>query len=338
MKQLNIFISIIFCILFISLTVNSQSLVNNPPDKQNDSDSITFSIPFNYLSDLIKVDASQIIEISDYKQLLDLFEEHNYTPEVWQKGIREIPRIYITEIGEKWGSVSTKEMTVLYKKRIFFRGVAPIVLHANELIMMDRNRLTKLITKLSDANSISEVEKIWIKKLSKLYKVEMADDLVTVSLLEELQKRVDIIPASLALSQAAAESGWGTSNFAAEGNAMYGQWSWGKDAMIPKEQREHLGNYGVAAFESIQESVSAYMLNLNTHNAYSELRNKRAELRKNGEKITGTILAEQLLRYSERGQSYVNTLKSIIDFNHLKPVDDAYLTDDVPIFLISPED
>ena len=213
-----------------------------------------------------------------------------------------------------------------------------MILHANELIMMDRNRLTKFTTTFTDANSISEKEQIWIKKLSKLYKVKMVDGRVTISLLEELQKRVDIIPASLALSQAAAESGWGTSNFAAEGNAIYGQWTWGKDAMIPKEQREHLGNYGVAAFESIQESVSAYMLNLNTHNAYSELRSKRAELRKNGEKISGTVLAEQLLRYSEKGQSYVNTLKSIIDFNQLKPTDEAYLADEAPIFIIAPAD
>lgn len=101
----------------------------------------------------------------------------------------------------------------------------------------------------------------WIKfgfiKLAKLYKVDIAANGISQSVFEELKKRVDIIPASLALSQAAAESGWGTSNFAADGNAMYGQWSWGKDAMIPKEQREHLGNYGVAAFESVQESVSA---------------------------------------------------------------------------------
>ena len=104
--------------------------------------------------------------------------------------------------------------------------------------------------------------------------------------------------------------------------------------MIPEQQRKELGNYGIAAFGTLQESVSAYMLNLNTHNAYSTLRDKRAELRKNGQKITGSILAEQLTKYSERGEEYVKGLKSLMEFNRLSPTDDAYLSNIPPIFLI----
>ena len=99
-------------------------------------------------------------------------------------------------------------------------------------------------------------------------------------------------------------------------------------------QREKRGNYGVAAFESLQESVCAYMLNLNTHFAYADLREKRAELRKNGEKITGLVLVEELKRYSERGEAYVNSLKDMMEYNQLIPADDAYLADGDPIFLV----
>ena len=157
---------------------------------------------------------------------------------------------------------------------------------------------------------------------------------MTGSMMDELWQKVDIVPPSLALGQAAEESGWGTSRFAAAGNAIYGQWTWGSNAMVPEQQRKELGNYGIAAFESIQESVSSYMLNLNTHNAYSDLRQKRAQLRKNGQKITGSVLAEQLTRYSERGEEYVKGLKSLMEYNRLGPADEAFLSDGPPIYLI----
>jgi uncharacterized FlgJ-related protein len=153
-------------------------------------------------------------------------------------------------------------------------------------------------------------------------------------MLDELWNKVDIVPVSLALAQAAEESGWGTSRFAILGNAVYGQWSWGQNAIRPEFQRKGLGNYGVASFESLQQSVCAYMLNLNSHPAYEGLRSKREELRGKGEKISGTILAEQLSKYSERGESYVKTLKSLMEYNSLNPTDDAYLSDDPPIYLV----
>ena len=145
------------------------------------------------------------------------------------------------------------------------------------------------------------------------------------------------IPASLALAQGAEESGWGTSRFAAAGNAIYGQWTWGKNAIVPEQQRKELGNYGIAAFESLQESISAYMLNLNTHNAYSDLRSRRAELRSKGEQVTGAILAGTLTRYSERGEAYIQTLRDMMEYNRLSPLDDAYLSDMAPLYLVPVE-
>lgn len=300
----------------------------------NIPDTIIHSIPINYSATIKNADNSQKKEISSYKDILELYETLNYTPEAWQAGIREIPRVYLTTIGDRWGKTTTKEIDVLLKKQLFFRGLTPMILHSNELILKDRKRLEEIRTTMQGNNLIDEMDQIWIRKLAGLYKVNSSEGPVTESIIEELWKKVDIVPPSLALGQGAEESGWGTSRFAASGNAIYGQWTWGKNAMVPEEQRKELGNYGIAAFNSLQESICGYMLNLNTHNAYADLRNKRAELRKSGQKITGSVLAEQLTKYSERGEEYVKGLKSLMEYNRLSPADDAYLSNDPPIYLI----
>jgi len=332
MRKLNIILFISLVIIFSGCS-NGKKTGKFGMDK-NMSDTLIFSSPANYKLTRDNFDGSKKVEIKSYKDMLELFEKLNYTPEAWQAGIREIPRVYLPIIGAKWSSVSSKEVTVENKKRLFFRGIAPMILRANELIMIDRNRLNNIRSSFNKSSSVTEKDQKWILKIAQLYKVKNADDEITTSMLEELWKKVDIVPASLALAQSAEESGWGTSRFAAEGNAIYGQWTWGSNAITPEKQRKELGNYGIAAFETLQESVCAYMLNLNTHNAYTSLRNKRAELRENNQKITGLLLAEQLTKYSERGVEYVKTLKSMIDYNLLAPADDAYLSDNPSIYLV----
>ena len=139
----------------------------------------------------------------------------------------------------------------------------------------------------------------------------------------ELLMRVDVVPPSLSLAQAASESGWGTSRFAAEGNSLFGQWTWGK-GLKPTEQRtSKLGDYRVAAFDSTAQAAYSYALNLNTARAYRALRLKRADLRRQNLRISGTVLAETLVNYSERGQAYVDDLKALIRENRLDDADDA---------------
>lgn len=296
-------------------------------------DTTVYSFPVGYTESLDTLKSSNIVEIGSYKDILDLFEKLNYTPEAWQAGIREVPRVYLTIVGDRWGSTTTKEITIENKKRIFFRGLAPLILLGNEWITRDRERLEEVRARFMEDHSLSAYDEIWTLKLADLYKTDHSDG-ITLPVLDELWEKVDIIPPSLALAQGAEESGWGTSRFAAEGNAIYGQWTWGKDAIVPEAQRKELGNYGIRAFGALQESVSAYMLNLNTHRAYADLRARRAELRKNGQKITGIDLAETLVNYSERGEAYVETLKSMMDYNRLEPADDAFLTAPPPIYMI----
>ncbi|MGW8317222.1 MAG: glucosaminidase domain-containing protein [Bacteroidales bacterium] len=301
------------------------------------ADTTVYSFPAGYMKSLDNMEDSSILEISSYQDILDLFEKRNYTPEAWQAGIREVPRIYLTIVGDRWGSTTSKEVTVLNKKRIFFRSMAPMILQCNEWITMDRDRLEKIRASFMEDHALSEYDQLWVLKLADLYKTDHGDQ-VTIPVLDELWEKVDIVPPSLALAQGAEESGWGTSRFAAEGNAVYGQWTWGKQAIKPEAQRKELGNYGIRAFEALQESVCAYMLNLNTHPAYADLRAKRAELRSNGQKVTGSVLAKTLINYSERGEEYVKTLENMMDYNRLEPADDAFLTDSPPIYMIPAAD
>lgn len=303
-------------------------------DEGFELDTLIYSSPLNYLLVLENYDDSRKVEVRSYKDMLELFQELKYTPEAWQAGIREVPRVYLPIIGEKWGPTTSKEITVENKKRLFFRGLAPLILRANELIMTDRDRLKNIKSSFNKNTAIAEKDEKWIAKLAKAYKVNLDEGKLTASAIDELWKKVDIVPVSLALAQAAEESGWGTSRFAAQGNAVYGQWTWGKNAIVPEQQRKELGNYGIASFETLQQSVCAYMLNLNTHNAYASLRTKRAELRTKDQKITGYILAGQLTRYSERGEEYVKGLRSLMEYNRLSPADEAYLSDDPPIYLV----
>lgn len=301
-------------------------------------DTLIYSSPASYSLTLENGDGTRHAEIRTYTEMFDLYEELNYTPEAWQAGIREVPRVYLPLIGDRWGKIGSKEITVDNKKRLFFRTLAPLILRANELIMVDRNRLNDIRSSYTQNNSIEDKDESWIIKLARLYKVNADDGRVTKAMLTVLWERVDIVPVSLALAQAAEESGWGTSRFAALGNAVYGQWTWGNNAMTPDKQRKELGNYGIASFGSLQESVCAYMLNLNTHDAYAGLRNKRAELREKNEKITGHILAGQLTKYSERGEEYVKTLRSLMEYNRLSPADDAFLSSDPPIYMVPTAD
>lgn len=302
-----------------------------------EQDTLVRSFPVDYMATVASMGESGSAPAGSYQDLLDLFDSLNYTPEAWEAGIRVVPRVYLIRVGDRWGSVTTTEIDVLIKKRIFFRAMAPMILQSNEWILMDRQRLESIRSKIVSGEAVTDSDQRWIMKLAGLYKAGdgkgMSQTLPDESLIDELMKKVDIIPPSLALAQGAEESGWGASRFAAEGNAIYGQWTWGKDALIPEQQRKELGNYGIAAFQSLQESVSAYMLNLNTHPAYAGLREKRASLRDRGEKITGLALAGQLTRYSERGEDYVRSLKSMIGYNRLEPADDAYLSDDPPMYL-----
>jgi len=270
--------------------------------------------------------ADEKVPCRNYKDVLALFDRLGYTAKAWQAGIREIPRVYLADVPETWQERSTKQLSVADKKKLFFRLIAPIVLRINELILEDRTRAKELTRRLAQGQSVTPDDQAWLTALAVKYKVlKSTSERLDSDAFPELLLRVDVVPPSLSLAQAASESGWGTSRFAAQGNSLFGQWTWGKGLKPAQQRSSELGDYRIAAFDSTAQAAYSYALNLNTARAYRDLRLRRADLRRQSLRISGTVLAETLLNYSERGQAYVDDLKALIRNNRLDDADDAYL-------------
>jgi uncharacterized FlgJ-related protein len=208
-----------------------------------------------------------------------------------------------------------------------------LILYSNEIILDDRSRLEKF------AAAPESAEHKWLAGLATNYGLLQEDKALPggdalSTLVAELMMRVDTVPPSLALGQAAYESGYGTSRFAREGNALFGQWTYGGKGMQPREKRSSKGDYGVAAYDWPLDSVRGYMRNLNTHRAYQKLRDKRAAARSIGREASGTELAETLTSYSEKGAEYVKNLKGIMRTNQLAVSDNATLQTGPAILII----
>jgi Bax protein len=206
------------------------------------------------------------------------------------------------------------------KKERFFAFLEPKVQSANNAIESDRRRLEE-IGKSIGKESLSWFERRFIAELATDYNIdraEPADYAVTVS---QLRKRVDVIPTSLVLIQAAKESGWGTSKFAMLGNNLFGQQCFVAGCGIVPVARTAGRQHEVARFTSVDQAVASYLHNLNTHPRYQRLREIRAMQRVAlGEyaDLTGTELADGLLAYSERGADYVTEVKAMIRQNRLE--------------------
>jgi Bax protein len=199
------------------------------------------------------------------------------------------------------------------RKQLFIQIVLPLILEENERIKLDRKRLFVILNK----NNNTETEKKWLKNKFKQYGVVNRD-------LTTLKIRIDEIPVSLAIAQAAKETGWGTSRFALEGNALFGQWTWNGDGIKPAgidDQAKHK----IMRFNVLQASVRAYQRNLNTHSSYKEFRKARAIQRDNKGKLNSLELVNYLDKYAETGKEYTKILKIIIQQNFLKDFDDAKL-------------
>ena len=189
----------------------------------------------------------------------------------------------------------------------------PLILEENNRIFLDRKRLFAILNK----NKNTETEKKWLNNKFKQYGVVNRD-------LTTLKIRMDIIPVSLAIAQAAKETGWGTSRFALEGNALYGQWTWSEDGITPASA-EAGTTHKVMKFKILQASVRAYQRNLNTHSGYKKFREARAMQRDNSGKLNSLLLVDYLDKYAETGKEYTLILKKIIEQNSLTDFDDAKL-------------
>jgi Bax protein len=277
---------------------NNSNFDNN--EQYNESDLLVDIYSLNEKeTDAVRLDAStikQLYEDTGYK-LEDIRQNKLVKPVALDSFPREIKMIE-----------NTKK-----RKEFFIQIVLPLILQENNNIRLDRKRLFSIINKSNN----TDLEKNWLNKKYKQYGIP-SKDLLT------LKVRMDEVPVSLALAQAAKETGWGTSRFAQEGNALFGQWTWSGEGLKPKESDENEG-HKVMKFNVLQASVRAYQRNLNTHQTYKEFRLVRAQLRDSGKPLDSIILSEYLTNYAETGEEYVKVLQKIINQNDLKDFDNAKL-------------
>lgn len=205
------------------------------------------------------------------------------------------------------------------RKQAFFNYLVPIIHHINSQILLDRYQLMGLVDSLKHKRLLSSKQQRQLAKLIKKYRVE---DSELKQQINRLLLRVDVVPASLALAQAANESAWGTSRFAIEANNLFGQWCYREGCGIVPSARPEDENHEVRAFASPVESVTSYMRNLNTHQAYLALRQLRRSVRINDQGVTGLHIVQGLESYSSRGQDYVDELSAMIRFNDLQQYDE----------------
>ncbi len=242
------------------------------------------------------------------------FADLGYDLERVSKGHARVPRVFLASMPEDIGDVRE----VRRKKALFIKTVLPLILQVNDEIRDERARLLDLQSRRLNGEKLAAVDRLWLLAMAERYKVKRGN-------LKELIKRVDIIPVSLALAQAAEESGWGSSRFTREGNAMFGQWTTKQAKGIIPAKRDAGKTHKIKVFESLLHSARAYAINLNTHRAYRELRTVRKKLRRLGEPVQGRRLVETLTAYSERGQDYVKTIRAIMAVNKLKQFESAEL-------------
>ena len=228
------------------------------------------------------------------------------------KGVRagqKVKPIYLTKLPKDLKTLGDTKK----KRELFIKIILPLILDENEKIINDRKKLFKILGK--NFNTVGE--RVWLKRRFKEYKIDDQD-------LAKLKMRMDIIPVSLAIAQAANESGWGTSRFALEGNALFGQWTWSKKGISPKNKDPNQ-SHKILQFQILKASVRAYKNNLNTHNAYQEFREVRAQLRQEGKQIVGLDLTKYIKNYAAIGEKYVAILEDIIEKNSLTDFDKAGL-------------
>ena len=260
----------------LAYTLNKKENGISTDENLNEKDLLIDIFSLNDLeTDTVRLNAStikQLFEDTDYK-LDDVRETKLVKPVALTLLPAEIKMIE-----------STKK-----RKEFFIQIVLPLILKENNNIRLDRKMLFNIINKSNN----TRIEKKWLEKKYKQYGVASKD-------LSTLKIRMDEVPVSLAIAQAAKETGWGTSRFAQEGNALFGQWTWSGEGLKPKEADENKG-HKVMKFNVLQASVRAYQRNLNTHPTYENFRLARAHLRDKCKSLDSIILSQLLDNYAETG-------------------------------------
>ena len=241
--------------------------------------------------------------------VLNLFKDVNYDLKT-VRNEKKVKPIYFTQFPKDLDEIQNVQL----KKETFIKIVLPLIVAENEKILEDRFKLMSITAR----KITTDKEKQWLRQKFLEYRVKKGN-------VDELKTKMDIIPASIALAQAAKESGWGTSRFALEGNAIFGQWTWNGKGIAPLN-RDKSKSHKILKFPILRASVKAYKKNLNTHKSYLKFRDMRKSLREKNKNITGLELTKTLDNYAETGSEYTKILEKIINQNKLMDFELVRLT------------
>jgi Bax protein len=267
-----------------------------------------------------------VARVASARALQRLLNNSGFDIAAIRRGQAEMPSLFLATLPEDLGDVPS----IHERKNLFVGIVLPLILHHNAVVLERRARLRRLAG--YPIGALARAEQQWLLRLARLYRVVQPESLIpdiTKAAREELSRRVDTIPISLALAQAAAESGWGTSRFARRGNALFGQWTWNQGAGLIPNARDEGRAHAVRAFSQLASSVRAYAHNLNVSHHYRDFRFARALLRRAGppDGTWGHILVGHLEKYSEEGVEYIDKIRSIIRVNAFGDFDTARIID-----------
>jgi len=285
--------------------------------------------------------SQEVVMLPGISGAVEWLQRENWWGEAKRGEQLAVPRALLTGINPGWREAA-QALPVSQKKEIFYRLILPLVVHANELVVKRRDWLNARRKQLMNGSLLTAAQLDALRNAALLLRIRTAEKVQTlgtsreelIEVLDEALYRLDVIPAGLVLGQAAYESGYATSRFAIEGNALFGQWTYGGKGLVPAQQRTNLGDHRIAAFDWPFDSVRGYFLNLSSHPAYEDFRRLRAELKASGKPVTSLALADGLVHYSERGQEYVNTLKAMIRANRLDVADDAVFRNEPLRFIV----
>ena len=281
-------------------------LNNNGTNKQIDENSNLENVFDDINVFLSDADTSNTSRLSA-STIEQLFKDTNYN-------LKTVKKTKLVNIGNNLDHLP-REMkkieNIKKRKNLFIQIVLPLIIEENTKIKLDRKKLFVILNK--NNNSKSDLE--WLKKKFKQYGVVKND-------LSTLKVRMDEIPVSLAIAQAAKETGWGTSRFAQKGNALFGQWTWTGNGIKPAAADSN-STHKVASFKVLKASVKAYQRNINTHSSYKKFRKERAIQRDNDGKLNSLELVKYLDKYAETGIEYTKILSKIIKQNSLTEFDDV---------------
>ena len=278
---------------------------------------------FGQTGNLGALDMTQIMQaLGNSQRLVGTFEDMGYRLDRLRDGVGTVPRLYLASLPSDLPQVESPEV----RKAVFIKSILPIILRVNEEVLDRRAKLEALSRKAALGREFNTDEKAWLNETAALYDVKTPN-------LPELLRRVDVVPPSLALAQAALESGWGTSRFAQKGNALFGQKIFiESSAAMPSYDRDGNEVFRMRSFDDVLGSVKSYVHNLNSHPAYADFRKLRADMRRKttADRVdfgptAGDALAKTLISYSERGADYITDVRNLMQVNDLRVFDRARL-------------